>query len=49
MKISKFRSISLPRIQPTMTTKGALKSAVWIEGPMQWKSAKFYHQLSAAS
>lgn len=41
MNISKFRSISLPRPHPTMTTKGALKRAVWIDGPRQWNSAKF--------
>lgn len=46
MKISKLRSISLPMNQPTMTTSGALKRAVWIEGPMQWKRAKFYFAVS---
>lgn len=36
MNISKFRSIGLPRAHPMRTTKGPLKSAVWIEGPRQW-------------
>jgi hypothetical protein len=37
--------MSLPRNQPTTTTSGALNSAVWIEGPMQWKRAKFWKLL----
>ncbi len=35
MKISKLRSMGLLEIQPTMTTRGALKRAVWMEGPRQ--------------
>lgn len=42
MKISKLRSMFLSMAQPTRTTSGALKRAVWIEGPMQWNRAKFY-------
>lgn len=36
MKISKLRSIGLPRAHATRTTSGALKRAVWIDGPRQW-------------
>jgi hypothetical protein len=35
MKISKLRSIGLPRPQPTITTRGPLKSAVCMDGPRQ--------------
>lgn len=40
VKISKFKSKPLPNPQLTITTKGALNSAVWIEGAMQWNNAK---------
>jgi hypothetical protein len=35
MKISKFKSMGFPIAKPTRTTRGALKSAVWMEGPKQ--------------
>ena len=40
MKISKFSPMSIPRPQPTRTARGAFSKAVWIDGAMQWKSAK---------
>ena len=40
-KISKLRSSGFPRHQETMITKGALKRAVWMEGPRQWYKATF--------
>lgn len=49
MKISKLRSIGLPMAQPTSTTSGALKSAVWIEGPRQWYSATLITPSHASS
>lgn len=50
-KASKFRSIDLPMPQPTNTTIGVFRSAVVMDGSMQWNMAMFdwfFHTLLTA-